>query len=162
MPLDPNVFTGIAVALSGVVTQSLNIYRERRHRRDEVENRKWDLQDRAAKAEHTVETVKAAVETTTTQTNKVLEKIQENTQISSHAFLASNDLNTKLLKVHRRMDDMDGAVVAAAESARVAASSLAVIVSGDITGKLDVLAKRLDAIAVEVEHNSKVLRGDAL
>ncbi len=45
--MDSNVITVIAVAISGIATQSFNVYRERRKAALDERNRKWDIEDRA-------------------------------------------------------------------------------------------------------------------
>lgn len=102
--MDSNVITVAAVAVSGLLTQFVTIYRDRQKRRVEVRNREWDVEDRRNKAQETVAALARVVDDTQAQTNQVLGAIQANTEISVNAFSAANSTNTKILKVHARID----------------------------------------------------------
>ncbi len=99
--LDTNLIIIGTVALSSVITQLLNVYRERR-------NRKWDIEDRAAKAGVVASALATQADrlahTTNTQAAVVLHEIQKNTEISKAAFNEANDTNAKIAQVHARID----------------------------------------------------------
>lgn len=108
--MDNNVITGITVGVSAIVTQLVTVFRERKKRQTEVRNREWDIQDRAAKAEQAqkgLDAQTAAVgQQTLAQTEQVLGELQKNTDISVNAFNAANDVNTKIVKIHGRIDGL--------------------------------------------------------
>jgi hypothetical protein len=119
--MDQNVITGAIVAVSALATQLTTVYRDRKRREAEARNREWDLADRAQKAAETkaavLEQASRTAMQTANQTDRVLGAIAENTQItvrtavvSENAYSAANDVNTKILKIHARIDGVEAEV----------------------------------------------------
>jgi transcriptional regulator of heat shock response len=89
---------GIVTTIIGFVVQ---LYRERR-------NRAWELEDRTLKAEalqQKTEQAAVALQKETQRTRDMLtRKIDENTQISVDAFREANAVNMKLARINAMID----------------------------------------------------------
>lgn len=71
---------------------AIQIYREKR-------NRRWDLEDRERARLEIAAKVESVAAVTASRQEHVLQKIAENTAISRVAFNEANNVNTKLLKL---------------------------------------------------------------
>ena len=104
------------------MTSLLTVWRENaknkldeKHRADDVQERKdkealeekrreWDIEDRERQANVIASKVKAADAASDKRAGAILGKIQENTDISTAAFDATNHVDEKLAALHTRID----------------------------------------------------------
>lgn len=82
---DATILGQLLLFLTTIGGFAIQIYREKR-------NRQWDLEDRMMARQELAEKV-------ATTHQKVIEKIEENTELSRVAFSEANDVNGKLLEI---------------------------------------------------------------
>ena len=101
--MENTLITGVTMAACTVLAQLVTWFRERRAR-------KWDIEDRKAKAIALAEELKrqndALAHANSRRTGEVLDEIQRNTNISSLAFSEANGTNRKILALNTRMDKL--------------------------------------------------------
>ena len=105
--MDNQLVTVAAVAVTGLITQITTVFRERR-------NRKWQVEDRnnttAAVAsvltDHNAE-IKTCTLSTTAQ---VLGAVEQGRAASEAAFSEANNLNQKILALNERLDHLQQAL----------------------------------------------------
>jgi hypothetical protein len=104
-----------ATALTSVATIGFGIWRDGRTTAATVAreklHREWAIEDRRVKAQDVADKVESVAEelrrTTAAQARTVINEIQKNTEISVRAFNEANDVNTKFLKLHARLDRIE-------------------------------------------------------
>lgn len=108
MGVEQSTMIQIILLLTLVVTKGFEVYNERQKRARERELRAWDLEDR----ERARQELAAKVATTH---EKVIEKIEENTNLSREAFTAgreayteANNVNAKLLTISTQIGKASG------------------------------------------------------
>ncbi len=88
----------------------------------------------------------------------ILTELRENTSLSANAFSASNDINTKLLKIYRRMDQVDDALRVATAAATADRNATATQLATELAAKLQRLTDRIDELAGAVNLNTAMIR----
>ncbi len=96
MNVDQSTLIQICLLLTLVVTKGFEVYFDRQKQAREKLLRQWDLEDR----ERARQELAARVATTH---KKVIEKIEENTNISREAFTEANNVNVKLLRMSNQI-----------------------------------------------------------
>ena len=116
--MDTNTLTAITGGLTflGIVASIVRQYlAEKAKERRDILQRQWEKEDREAKALELAETLKRETERLEAGSKQrslaVLDKIQENTDVSVKAFNEANNVNDKLLKIHERIDNKPVVVV---------------------------------------------------
>lgn len=127
------MMTLVAVVGTGVGTTLIQIYRESRNRRWDIEDRELarrEIADKLTTAEHALaaKLVQAerdlAVQTAAAQ-RVLVEKIEENTEMSRVAFAASNNFDAKADKLEQAYDRVAASVQHSDDAARAAAIAAA-------------------------------------
>jgi hypothetical protein len=71
----------------------------------EWRNRKWDLEDRERARKELAEKVESAQTLAISKQKEMLDKIEENTNISREAFTEANGVNQKLLLLQNQLNE---------------------------------------------------------
>jgi hypothetical protein len=87
----------VALALITLAGFGLQMWKESR-------NRKWDLEDRERARKELEMKVTEAQQTAVVANEAVIQKIDENTEISRNAFKEANNTNQKLLELAHAID----------------------------------------------------------
>jgi hypothetical protein len=98
----------VALALITLAGFGLQMWKESMNRKSDAEkearNRAWDLEDRERARRELEIKVTAAQATAVVANEAVIQKIDENTEISRNAFKEANNTNQKLLELSRAID----------------------------------------------------------
>jgi DNA-binding transcriptional regulator YiaG len=90
--VDQNTLIQLMLFLTFVVTKLFDVYNDRQKQNRELRQREWDKEDRERARQELAEKVATTHE-------KVIKKIEENTNISREAFTEANNVNVKLLRM---------------------------------------------------------------
>jgi hypothetical protein len=98
----------VALALITLAGFGLQMWKESMNRKadadKEARNRQWDLEDRERARKELEMKVTEAQQTAVVANEAVIQKIDENTEISRNAFKEANNTNQKLLELAHAID----------------------------------------------------------
>ncbi len=102
--MDSNIVLIVGLAASTAVTAVAQIWRERQSTNREIRQRKWDKEDRMEARLESAHVLEVWDAKSDARQSDVLDKIQENTDLSEKAFEVGNNTNAKILALHAKIE----------------------------------------------------------